>query len=380
MAEVELVFAFDVRIDRPPCPVDMPSAGRRQFATAAMVALQDVFEEATSRKARAVVLFGDLLDPARTSPAQAADITERIDSFAEAGGVVVATAANSDAADLLATALGQPPGLRLLIPDTPVLLRSGHMLVELSCDDPNDVRITTLREPATETSDEADVPPQEVTRALVRGRRDRPRAPRADAAAYASLCTLPSLQPRSRHEHGPGSAGCLKLSSEGRINAWSEFPTALVSWHEVRTVCSASEQEEELSATAAVEMEQAVAVCQTPLAIMRLVVDCEADAERRGRVSRMAPAVLGEMRQLLETLPDAPDQTVAWCEQVEADPAESLDSIADADDIGGSRRFPAMLATEAAAWPLTASGDDRVDPAAVVREAAWMTLELLEHD
>lgn len=380
MAEVELVFAFDARIDRPPCPVDMPSAGRRQFATAAMAALRGVFEEATRRKARAVVLFGDLLDPARTSPAQAADIAEQIDSFAEAGGAVVATAATSDAADLLATALGQPPGLRLLIPGTPVLLRSGHMLVEFSCDDPSDVRITTLREPATETPDEADVAPQEVTRALVRGRRDRPRAPLADKAAYASHYTLPSLQPRSRHEHGPGSAGCLKLSSEGRLSGWSEFPTALVSWHEVRTVCSASEQEEELSATAAVEMEQAVAACQTPLAIMRLVVDCEADAERRGRVARMAPAVLGEMRQLLETLPDGPDQTVAWCEQVEADPAESLDSIAGADDIGGNRRFPAMLATEAATWPLTASGDDRVDPAAVVREAAWMTLELLEHD
>lgn len=380
MADFDLVFAFDVRIDRPPCPVDMPSGGRRQFAAAAMAALRGVFEEATRRKARAVVLFGDLLDPTRTSPAQAADIAERIDAFAETGGTVVATAASGDTADALRTTLGEPPGLGLLTPGTPVLLRSGRMLVELACDDPRDVQITTFREAATELLEETDVAPQEVARALVRGRRDRPRAPLADEAAYASLCTLPSLQPRSRYEHGPGTAGWLKLSSEGRLHGWSEFPTALVSWHDVRTVCSASEQEEELSATAAVEMEQAVAACQTPLAIMRLVVDCEADAERRGRVARMAPAVLGEMRQLLETMPDAPDQTVAWCEQVEADPAESLDSIADADDIGGNRRFPAMLATEAATWPLTASGDDRVDPAAVVREAAWMTLELLEHD
>lgn len=380
MAEVDLLFAFDVRIDRPPCPVDMPSAGRRQFATAAIAALRGVFEEATGRKARAVVLFGDLLDPARTSPAQAADIAEQIDAFVEGGGAVVVTTAGGDAANALATALGEPPGLSLLTPGTPVLLRSGRMIVELACDDPSDVQITTLREAATDTLDEADVAPQHVVRALVRGRRDRPRAPLADTAAYASLWTLPSLQPRSRYEHGPGSAGCLRLSSEGRINGWSEFSTALVSWHDVRTVCSASEQEEELSATAAVEMEQAVAACQTPLAIMRLLVDCEADAERRGRVSRMAPAVLGEMRQLLETMPDAPDQTVAWCEQVEADPAESLASIADADDIGGSRRFPAMLAAEAATWPLTASGDDRVDPAEVVREATWMTLELLEHD
>lgn len=380
MAEVDLVFAFDVRIDRPPCPVDMPSAGRRQFATAAMAALRSVFEEATSRQARAVVLFGELLDPSRTSPAQAAEITELIDTFVDAGGAVVATVASSDAAEHLATALGEPPGLQLLCPSTRVRLRSGRLVVEFTYDDAGDVQITSLREAATDTADESNEDPQEVARALVRGRRDRPRAPRSDAASFSSLWTLPSLQPRSRHEHGPGSAGCMRLSSEGRLNGWSEFPTALVSWHDVRTVCSANEQEEELSATAAVEMEQAVAACQTPLAIMRLVVDCEADADRRGRVSRMAPAVLGEMRQLLETLPDTPNQTVAWCEQVEADPAESLDSIADADDIGGSRRFPAMLATEAATWPLTASGDDRIAPAEVVREAAWMTLELLEHD
>jgi hypothetical protein len=65
---------------------------------------------------------------------------------------------------------------------------------------------------------------------------------------------------------------------------------------------------------------------------------------------------------------------------VEADPAESLEPLAAADDLGGSRKFPAMLASEAASWTLATAGDERVDPAAVVREAAWMTLELLEDD
>ncbi len=39
-----------------------------------------------------------------------------------------------------------------------------------------------------------------------------------------------------------------------------------------------------------------------------------------------------------------------------------------------------MLAREAASWSLESAGDERIAPEAVVREAAWMTLELLEDD
>ena len=83
---------------------------------------------------------------------------------------------------------------------------------------------------------------------------------------------------------------------------------------------------------------------------------------------------------MLESLPADPTRPLAWCEHVEADPDESLEAVAAADEIGSSRRFPAMLAEEAISWPLASAGDERVEPAAVVREAAWMTLELLEDD
>lgn len=386
MAAAEIVFAFDARIDQPPCPVDMPRDRRQRFAKAAMSALEAAFADATNRKARALVLFGDVLDPSRVSPAQAADLADTIEAFAAEGRVVVATASTREAAEELATALGEPPGLHVLTPRSPVRLPHGSLTVELACDTPYDVVVTTIVAPLLDRPhiDEAESAsssrPQVVARGIVCGQRDRTRRQLPEASPHETLWTLPSLQPRNRHEHGPGVAASLAISSEGRLGDFSVVPTAVVSWQDVRTVCSATEQEEELSATAAAEMEQAVSRCQTPLVITRLLVDCEGNAERRGRVSRMAHAVLAEMRQLLETSPVDAGTTLAWCEQVEADPAESLDPIAEAEDIGGSQRFPAMLAEEAATWPLDSAGDERVDPAAVVREAAWMTLELLNDD
>ncbi len=388
MAAAEIVFAFDARIDQPPCPIDMPSDRRQRFAKAALTATLSVFSEAEARKAQGLVLFGDVLDPRRVSPAQAADIAEAIEAFTADGRVVVVTEANVEAAAELAIALGDPPGLQLLTPQQPVVLHRGSLSVELACNDPRDVVVTTILAPApdsaassepSETSPGATARPRVIARGIVSGRSHACGDPHPAADPHETIWSLPSLQPRSRHEHGPGVAASLEVSSEGRITDWSVFPTAVVSWQDVRTVCSATEQEEELSATAAVEMEQAVGTCPTPLVIMRLLVNCEGSAERRGRVSRMAHAVLAEMRQLLETTPGAGD-TLAWCEQVEADPTESLDPLAEADDIGGSRRFPAMLAEEAATWPLDASGDERIPPTDVVREAAWMTLELLEDD
>ena len=387
MADAEIVFAFDARIDRPPCPVDMPSDRRQRFATAAMAALENVFTVAVDREAAVLVLFGELLTPARTSPAQAADVATWIESFQEMGGDVIATAADSEAASTLATALGDPPGLHLLVPRERVAICRGPLTIALACDDPRDISVTThraaARPNADESDEEADAPERTsraVARLVVRGQRDRARPLPAGLSEGVRHHTLPSLQPRSLAEHGPGSAAILRLSSEGRINDWSPFPTAVVSWQTVRTVCSATEQEEELSATAAAEVEQAVAGCTTPLSIVRVAVDCEGDAERRVRVSRIAPSVLGEIRQLLESPPTEPGQVLAWCDRVEADPAESLEPVAAADDLGGSRRFPAMLASEAATWPLDTAGDSRLDPAVVVREAAWMTLELLEDD
>lgn len=389
MAEVEVVFAFDARIDRPPCPVDMPSDRRQRFATAAMAALENVFTVAVDRDAAALVLFGELLNPARTSPAQAADVATWIESYQDMGGVVIATAADPEAARTLATALGDPPGLQLLVPQEQAAVCRGSLTVELACDDPRDIHVTTHRRaarPVADDSDEESNAPEQashaVARLVVRGQRDRSRPLPAGLDEGVRHHTLPSLQPRSLAEHGPGSAAILRLSSEGRINQWSPFPTAVVSWQTVRTVCSATEQEEELSATAAAEVEQAVAGCTTPLSIVRVAVDCEGDAERRVRVSRIAPSVLGEIRQLLESPPTEAGQVqvIAWCDRVEADTAESLEPVAAADDLSGSRRFPAMLASEAAAWPLDSAGDDRLDPAIVVREAAWMTLELLEDD
>jgi hypothetical protein len=386
VAETEILFAYDARIDCPPGLVDMPSDRRRRFATAAMAALENVFTMAVDREATAVVLFGELLNPARISPAQAADVAAWIDSFCHEGGLVVA-AADPTAAAELATALGEPPGLRLLAAGQRVTLSRGPLTVELACQDSRDIEITTHRLAAGgDTADDDDQSHASeptfhvVERAIVHGQRDRLRPLPADAATGVRQWTLPSIQPRSLLEHGPGVAATLRLSSEGRINEWSLFPTAVISWQVVRTVCSVNEQEEELSATAAAQVEQAVAGCSTPLSIVRLLVDCEGDADRRGRVARIAPSVLGEIRQLLEGLPDDPGRPLAWCERVEADPAESLEPLAAADDLGGSRKFPAMLASEAASWTLATAGDERVDPAAVVREAAWMTLELLEDD
>ncbi|MBL6714281.1 MAG: hypothetical protein ISQ07_12975 [Pirellulales bacterium] len=401
MAEADFLFAFDTRIDQPVCPVDMPGDRRKRFAKAAMAALEGVFSQAISRKARGVVLFGDLFDPSCTSPAQAADIADQIDTFAGGSRLVVVTAADAEAAAAVATALGEPPGLHLLTPDAPVIVQMGPLSVEFTCEDPRDVHITTRlvathvaapephaatldgdREHAADEAFDTATQPHEqtVAHATVRGQRDRPRPALTDITAAHTVWTLPSLQPRNHYEHGPGAAACLTISSEGRLHRWEVFATAAVSWQIVRTVCSAHEQEEELSATAAAEVEQAVATCDTPFSVVRLLVDCEGDADRRSRVSRMAPAVLAEMRQMLESLPSDPTRPLAWCEHVEADPDESLEAVAAADEIGSSRRFPAMLAEEAISWPLASAGDERVEPAAVVREAAWMTLELLEDD
>jgi hypothetical protein len=68
VAEAEIVFAFDARIDRPPCPVDMPSDRQQRFATAAMAALENVVTVAVDREAAVLVLFGELLNPGPHQP------------------------------------------------------------------------------------------------------------------------------------------------------------------------------------------------------------------------------------------------------------------------------------------------------------------------
>lgn len=384
MADTDIVFAFDARIDRPVCPIDMPASRRERFAAAVMESLRRVFSEATSRGARAVVLFGELLDPGRVSPSQAADIAEQIEAFATGSHMVVVTTPDAETSDAVATVLGKPAGLKLLTPERTVLIEGDSCTIELACGDPRELLLTTRRVTAAEPTDRSDTapasPPSVITQAIVRGRRDHADPLFSDPHSAAMAHAVCSLQPRNHHEHGPGSAGCLRISAEGRLDDWTVFPTATVTWLGVHTVCSPHEPEEELSATAAVEVEKAVASSPTPLTIVRLFVDCNSNAEQRGRVARMAPSVLAELRQLLETIPAASSRLTAWCDQVLPNPEEPLQPIADANEIGGRRRFSAMLASEAADWPLDSTGDERIAPAVAVSDAAWMALELLEDD
>jgi hypothetical protein len=384
VADTDIVFAFDVRIDRPVCPIDMPASRRERFAAAVMESLERVFSEATSRGARAVVLFGELLAPGRVSPSQAADIAEKIEAFVTGRRLVVVATPDAETSDAVATVLGKPAGLQLLSPERPVLIPEDSWTVELSCGNPRELLITTRRVIAAAPSDGSDTapasPPCVITQAVVRGRRDHADPPFSDPPAAAVAQTLCPLQPRNHYEYGPGSASCLRISQEGRLDGWNVFPTATVTWLQVHTVCSPHEPEEELSATAAVEVEKAVAASPTPLTLVRLFVDCDSNADQRGRVARMAPAVLAEMRQLLETTPAASSSLTAWCDQVLPNPEESLQPIADTNEIGGRKRFSAMLASAAADWPLDSTGDERIAPAVAVSDAAWMALELLEDD
>lgn len=387
MADTDILFAFDARLDRPPSPTDMPTARRQRFAAAPMTALKRVFDEAASRHATAIVLFGSLVSPARASPGQVAAVSDLIAAFVSAharhghpaGPQVIATAPTADDAADLAGCLGDPPGLAVLSPGEACRLSVGSLRLEITCVATGEMTVTSgLVEMHDEVRRDAsfadDANP--LARIRIRGRRVLPSAVTTDEApARSHVHSLPSIQPRSSDEAVSGEAGLLRLSSEGRLHHWETFPTAEVGWRLVRTVCSAHEEEEELAATASAEVEQALAASSTPLSIVRLHVDSEADPQRRARVARMAPGVLREIRQVLEAGHD-----LAWCEAVEPDPAESLDAIATADDLGGGQRFTSMLACNAAEWPLPDVTDERLDPRRIVHEAAWMALELLEDD
>jgi hypothetical protein len=387
VADAEILFAFDARLDRPPSPTDMPTSRRQRFAAAPMTALRRVFDEATSRQSVVVVLFGSLLTPARTSPGQVADVSDMIAAFTAAparhghtgGPRVIATASTEDDALDLAGCLGDPEGLVVLTPGAGCLLAGGDLRLEITCVATSEVEIASGPAVIDAQSPRGSVAGEDchpLHRIRVRGKRvRRPRSRPADGTHRADLQTLASIQPRSIDEHASGEAGLLRISSEGRHHHWETIHTAEVGWQLVRTVCSPHEEEEELAATASAEVEQALTASSTPLRIVRLLVESEADPQRRARVARMAPGVLREIRQVLEASHDR-----AWCEAVEPDPAESLDAIATADDLGGSQRFTAMLACTAAEWPLPDVVDERLDPHRIVHEAAWIALELLEDD
>ena len=69
----DLVFAFDAALDRPiPVPEAAPSPVADAIALAPFEALQAAASTARQTRAAGLVLFGNTLDPIRSSPAQAA--------------------------------------------------------------------------------------------------------------------------------------------------------------------------------------------------------------------------------------------------------------------------------------------------------------------
>ncbi|MFM8891685.1 MAG: hypothetical protein ACKOTB_08705 [Planctomycetia bacterium] len=403
----DLVFAFDPALDRPLPRLDAaPAEVAEAVAAAAMRAFLSAVTTARREEAAALVLFGRVLDPRRASPAQAFTLRSAITELAALGCRTIWLAADSAAAAEAARMLGEPAGLEVLTPASPLRLEIRGLGVELvaaagrhaaSPRHPHDRRIILGCDGGLWNAQRFDDEPATAdVRTLTGG--GEPLA--GDFRIWGSRCRpltagvhhLPALQARSPHESAAGSCGVLTLldhpadddggpeharrdplASRGDWrHAWREVPTHHVLWRTI-SVPSATGGDEELAAEVWSALESLHTGADGPLEIIRCHVECGTSVARRVRVAEISAETLARVRHLCVAR-----ACRGWCQELLADPCESLAALghsrsgarpgsttsfstALADIVGGIEHDPA-----------------RTIPADLARESAWLALELIE--
>jgi hypothetical protein len=403
----DIVFAFDPALDRPiPLPDAAPPAIASAIAVAPLDALKMAYSTARETEAAVVVLFGRVLDPHRASPAQAAALRALIVDRAAAGCHTVWVTDDADDCAAIAQMLGDPRGLLFATPATPVRLEIRGLPLE----------ILRAHGGITAAAHAAALPAHGGLlehRVVVGWDRSFWSAERWDEATIADTpqslagwtqpgchCVwgsrrpqavpngvrqVPALQPRSVHEASAGGCAILSLidfdddhDSVGGAGRWRTATTHRVAWKTI-TIESAAGGDEELATTIWSALESLPTDPHAPLQIIRCSVECGASAARRVRVAEIAAETLARVRDLFDK-----KHVRAWCEELYADPGESLAPLGHARSggrPGSTTSFSSALADivvgiEHENAALRHGG--RAIPADMAREAGWLALELIE--
>ena len=408
----DLVFAFDAALDRPiPVPEAAPSPVADAIALAPFEALQAAASTARQTRAAGLVLFGNTLDPIRSSPAQAAALRTMITSLAADGCRTVWVADESADCANVSRALAEPEGLSFVTPVSPLRLDMRGLSVEI-CSTRGPAYATTGfgRMPQSFASAHSSLLPAQ--RRIVIGWDDawgslhgEPavshglHAPlpadgrsshgpffvwgsRSLQATPPGMHQLSALQARSGREASAGLCAVATLtnlptrsptlSSAPHVAAdprtdWREVPTHRVAWRTL-TITSLIGDEEELAALIWSALEGMSLDADAPLQIVRCAIDCGGSINRRVHIGELSVETVERVRALYD-----PRTFRAWCQELEADRTESPATLvrnASASNAGGAASFASGLAEIVLEMEKTA-----VHPGA--REAGWIALELL---
>jgi hypothetical protein len=408
----DIVFAFDPAIDR---PLAIPDAAHAAVATIVGRAVTDAFEEAVAvaRRGQAAVFVvcGRWLDPHRSSPAQAAAVRATVLNLAASGCRTVFLAEDAGACHEISRMLGEPQGLFFATPKAPLELDVHGITVELvaagtAADLPTVGGLPTATTVARRqivigwdtatifNGDNGDWPGDHdpatdfVTAAAASPAWTQPGsfwiwASRRRPLLPPGIHHLPPLQPRSPLEQAVGSCCTLTLIDRSdRLEfapllgdwraSWHDIPTQRVGWRTVR-VESPAGGPEELATVVWTAIEQVAPGEQSPLEILRCIVECGTSVSRRVQVGEIAGETLTRLRDLFD-----PKAFRAWCADLVADPGESLAALGHARSggrPGTTTSFTSALADIVQVIEHAATSPLR--PAAA-REAGWVALELIE--
>ncbi|MCE9632405.1 MAG: hypothetical protein K8S94_17065 [Planctomycetia bacterium] len=421
----DIVFAFDPAIHRPiAVPQGVSAEIAETITTAAVAALEQAAAVASKANAGGLVLCGRILDPARSSPAQAARLRQVIISLAARGCRTVLLADDNSFCHDISRMLGEPRGLFFVTPLAPLEFEVRGLAIEIvsahgpsgagsaaaftAAASPLHRRIvigwdSALWNPEPWTPDEPEygVAP---TPAIL------PSAAAFASAAAASTAWsqpgtfwiwasrhrqslppgvhfLPALQARAIDEASAGNCCTLTLLDREPREAsadddgfatphadwrgtWHEVPTHRVSWRTV-SVESPAGGDEELATTIWGALENLPADRQPVLEIVRCSVACGTSVARRVRIGEIAAETLARVRDLY----DAKSFRV-WCQEIVAEPTESLAPLGHARS--GSRPGSTTSFSSALADIVTLVEQSQAIPADQAREAGWLALELIE--
>lgn len=403
----DIVFAFDPAIDRPiPVPDAAPPAVAEAVSAAPLDSLRAAMTTARETEAAALVLFGRVLDPHRASPAQAAAVRTMILDLSAAGCHTVWVTDDADDCGAITQMLGDPRGLLFATPSTPVRLDIRGLPVD----------ILRAHGGITAAAHAAALPAGSGLlehRVIVGWDRSFWSAERWDDALNANApqslagwaqpgchCVwgsrrmqplpggirhVPPLQPRSTHEATSGGCSLLALidfddpvDSAGGSGRWRTVSTQRIGWKTI-TLESPAGGDEELATTIWSALESLPSDPQSPLQIIRCSVECGASVGRRVRVAEIAAETLARVRDLFDK-----KNVRAWCEEVYADPGESLAPLGHARSggrPGSTTSFSSALADIVVGIenePAAQRHAGLAMPADMAREAGWLALELIE--
>lgn len=406
----DLVFAFDAALDRPiPVPEAAPAGVRSLLHAAPGGAFEATVATARDAHAAALVLFGNTLDPLRASPAQAAMVRAAIERLAADGCRTIWMVDEPAACTPLARALGEPNGLTLVSPVSPLRLDIRGVSVELAClpAATRSVAPGGWLPPSFASEHASLLPPQHrivvgwddawaripsthalpaplpaanalgtSTRFVWGSRRPQP--------APAGVHPLPALQARGPREAGAGSCGLLTLTGLvptstavpssptpaalrlDPLGTWREVATHQVVWRGV-SITSPAGADEELAAAIHAALDALVVDPRGPLQVVRIDVECGSSVTRRVRVAELVAETLARLRPPA----DAAAQRL-WCHDLGPDALEPMAALARgvATHGSGSDAFAAALGAIVTAREAVEQTTDH-------REAGWLALELM---